>query len=201
MNMKNDFGYQNTSYKLQMIVEGELDKEEELLWQGQPNPKRLMLYSIPVVLFGIPWTAFALFWMWGASGFSRGGIESGPGMIFPLFGLPFVFIGLGMLSAPYWALRKGKGTVYVVTDKRAIIFQKGWGTKIQSIRPEKLLDITKKIRGDGSGDLIFSQCTVYSRDSSGDMRVQKVGFLGVERVNEVEDILEKLHQGSKEIPE
>ena len=37
---------------------------------------------------------------------------------FPLFGLPFVLIGLGMLTAPHWAKRKALRTAYAVTDRR-----------------------------------------------------------------------------------
>jgi hypothetical protein len=42
-------------------------------------------------------------------------------VLFPLFGVPFVLIGLGMLAAPYWMRRKAQNTVYALTDKRALI--------------------------------------------------------------------------------
>ncbi|MCP4710062.1 MAG: PH domain-containing protein [Planctomycetes bacterium] len=192
--MNKDYGYGNTPNDLQMILDGEVDKDEELIWQGQPNPKRFLLFTIPIVIFGVIWTGMLIFMLTMALGFGNGG----PGMLILLFLIPFFLVGAGMLSSPYWAMRASKKTIYAVTDKRAIIIKKGWSTRIQSVRPEKLVNISKRIRGDGSGDLIFSQCTVYSRDSSGDLRVSNVGFYGVEQVNEVEDILEKLHEGPKE---
>jgi len=65
--------------------------------------------SIPIVLFGIPWTAAALFWMALTSGFEMPNFNFKDGFdVFPLFGIPFVFIGLEMLSSPLRMIRKAK---------------------------------------------------------------------------------------------
>src|SRR3712207_4913094 len=107
-------------------VRSELRDREHLVWAGQPRPSRVMRSAIPIVLFGIPWTAFAIFWMVVASGMLFGGFGGGgPGPFgaffscFPLFGLPFVLVGLGMLSSPFWMYRRAKRTCYAVTDQRA----------------------------------------------------------------------------------
>ncbi len=63
------------------------------------NPARMALKMIPMVLFGVLWTGFSVFWMWGASGFGQG---DRIGSLFALFGLPFVLIGLGMLLSPFY---------------------------------------------------------------------------------------------------
>jgi hypothetical protein len=54
---------------------------------------------------------------------------------------------------------------------------------------------------DGSGDLIFEEFLSVSRDSDGDMRSQRTerGFLGMENVREVEELVRKtLHSGKEE---
>src|SRR5262245_37691399 len=54
-------------------VRRELRDGERLLWAGQPLPELFAKATIPAVLFGIPWTAFAIFWIAGASGLLFGG--------------------------------------------------------------------------------------------------------------------------------
>ena len=92
-------------------VRSELRDHERLLWVRQPRAGRFARQALPLVLFGIPWTAFALFWTAAASGMLFGGAgNGGPGSFFPLFGLPFVLIGVGMLSSPCWFIRQAKRT-------------------------------------------------------------------------------------------
>jgi hypothetical protein len=180
-------------YELQMIVDGELNQGEDLVWSGQPRPVRFMLQCLPIVLFGIPWTAFAIFWICGAAGFKIPDFSKGESF-FPLFGIPFVLIGLGMLSSPLWAWRKAKKTVYTLTNQRAIIFQKSFSVTIESFGPDKLDDIVKNIRPDGSGDLIFERRISFSRSSKGGNRerIKKIGFFGISEVNHVEDLIAQI---------
>lgn len=178
-------------YPLRHLVDDELDRGELIRWVGQPDPSRFARQAWPIVLFGIPWTAFALFWMAGASGFQLpdpGALE--PFDFFPLFGLPFVLIGFGMLSAPFWLKWKAESTVYVVTDRRAIVFEGSRSVTVRSYTPDELGDLTRKQRPDGSGDLIFEREVSYT--SKGHRRVQERGFLAIQDVREVEDLVEVL---------
>src|SRR5207247_633237 len=115
------------SYDLESRIQPELDAGERILWCGQPNPGRMWIHAVPILIFGIPWTLFAVFWMAMAIGF--GTHASGPPgpfrSLFPLFGLPFVLIGIGMLSAPYWMARTARSTIYAITDKRALVISGG----------------------------------------------------------------------------
>ena len=49
----------NIDYSAQQTAQAQLEPGERLLWWGKPDPKRGLLLTIPVVLFGIPWTAFS----------------------------------------------------------------------------------------------------------------------------------------------
>jgi len=181
--------------RLRSLVEYELADGEELIWAAQPDPRRFALKSLPIVLFGIPFTAFALFWIAGASGFKIPDFSKEIAF-FPLFGIPFVLIGLGMLSAPFWMMRKARRTAYVITARRAIIFQGGWSTKIRSFGPEDLQDLRRRQRRDGSGDVVFTKEISYG--NQGRHRIKDIGFLAIPDVKEVEDLLEEIvkqHRG------
>jgi hypothetical protein len=120
-------------------------------------------------------------------------MKEGPGLfsVFPLFGLPFILIGLGMLSSPLWAYRRAKKTVYVITDRRAITFEGGWSsTTIRNYPPEKLTDIFRTEKRDGSGNVIIARRAW--RDSDGDKQTEELGFLRIADVKDVERRLQNL---------
>jgi len=175
---------------LRSIVEHELDDGEQLLWLDQPKPVKFMLQTLPIVLFGIPWTAFAIFWMWGAAQGTKEADAPGPFKLFPLFGLPFILIGLGMLSSPLWAMKNAKKTAYAITDRRAIIFGGGHGINIRSFRPDQLREVHRTQKADGCGDIIFKEYKIH--DSEGHPRMKNIGFIGISNVRDVEDIIEAL---------
>jgi len=175
--------------RLQQIVSDELRADERTIWQSQPMAGLYARRSWPIVLFGIPWTAFAVFWVCGAAGFKMPTFSSGPDL-FPLFGVPFVLIGLGMLSTPLWMRRAAKRTVYVITDQRAIIIGGAFALEVESFAPERLTDIRRKQRRDGSGDLIFRTEVAHRRD--GRTHESHVGFIAIPDVKGVEFLIREL---------
>lgn len=178
--------------ELQTMIDSELSSGERVMWSVQPVPGRLARKATPIVLFGIPWTAFAIFWTvgatWGTSKIEGAGLFSA----FPLFGLPFILIGLGMLSSPYWVGRKARRTAYVLTNRRAIVLAGGWrgSITVRSFEPERLHDLRRKQYPDGSGDLVFAQD--IRRDSDGDRHTTDVGFLAIREVKSVEEMVRGL---------
>jgi hypothetical protein len=130
--------------ELATLVDDELASGERIVWVGQPIPSRYAFPSLGIVLFAIPWTAFAIFWMAAASGFKLPDLARGSGL-FSLFGVPFVLIGLGMLSTPFWMLRKARRTAYVITDQRALVVDCGaWGrVSLRSFEPAGLTDLRR----------------------------------------------------------
>lgn len=185
--------------RLRQFLNREVQPGEQLRWFGQPRPWRMAIRSIPIVLFAIPWTAFSIFWMamaGGAAWFSHEHTESAtaPSLspmdlfaCFPLFGLPFLLIGLGMLSSPFWMMRKARRTLYAVTDRRVIILSGSWSTTVTTLMPDQLRDLTRKEKLDGSGDLYFEQPPVY--ESRTQPRPTHRGFIGIPNVREVEELV------------
>jgi hypothetical protein len=180
-------------------IENELQPGEFIRWIEQPIPRFFTASSIVSVLFGIPWTSFSIFLMWGASRFKLPDLREGlqPQQLNALFGsapfffgVPFVLIGFRMLSSPVWAWQAARKTVYLVTDKRAISIHSGWSTTIRIYLPNQLKEIYRKERADGTGDVIIS--IRRWKDSDGDNMSEEIGFLGVRNPREVENILKQL---------
>lgn len=171
------------------IARDEMAPDERLFWAGRPDAKRLAFQTLPIVLFGIPWTCFTVFWVAVAAQGVWGSDTRAPGafVLFPLFGIPFVLVGLGMLSAPFWAYRKGQQTVYAVSDRRVLIIGGGKTRSVQSYTNEDIGTIERKERGDGSGDLIFSRTVSPTRNGSS--TTTPIGFFGIPDVRGVETIL------------
>jgi hypothetical protein len=172
------------------LIAAELQDGERIVWIGQPLPRRFARRSIPAVLFGIPWTAFTLF-MFAPAPKTWDMLGS-----FLALGVPFLLIGLAMISSPYWVIRKGRRTAYAVTDRRAIIFDGGWwsSTTILSFEPSRLHDIRRIQHADGSGDLIFER--TWKKDSDGDVQSTDHGFLAIADVKEVELLVQQLREAA-----
>lgn len=181
----------NIPKQLRRRVDREVQPGEVIRWIEQPVPRFLDISSISTVLFAIPWTGFAIFWTFGAAGFKVPDLSQGikPEHLFALFGLPFILVGLGMLSSPFWVWRKTLNTVYVITDRRAISFE---GKTIRSYAPEQLGNLYRHERSNGTiGSVIIS--TRNWTDSDGDKQSQEIGFIDVRNPQDVERRLRDLH--------
>lgn len=175
--------------QLQNLIARELERDEKVVWSAMPKPRYFAGPSAAAFLFAIPWTAFSVFWMVGAAGFKIPQFDQGFDF-FPLFGIPFVLIGIGMLSAPLWAYRNQLKTVYLVTDRRAITIDGGRSSTIRSYLPDDLKDIFRREHKDGTGDVIITRKTW--KDSDGDKQIQELGFLRVQNAKSVETMLRAL---------
>ncbi len=184
------------SPELEDKVNRELESDERVLWMEQPVPRYFTAMSTGMFLFAIPWTAFAVFWICGASGFEFPDFRKGGFAFFPLFGLPFLLIGVGMLTTPIWTRRKAAKTVYVITDRRAITFDGGWTTTIRSYPPDKLQNLFRKEKSDGTGDIILAQRAWA--DSEGHQQAMDLGFLNIRDPKTVENMLKKLAEKGTE---
>ncbi|MFC1835061.1 hypothetical protein ACFL2Q_10035 [Thermodesulfobacteriota bacterium] len=183
---------------LREMVRRELEPGETVTWMEMPVPKFFTQMSTAAFLFGIPWTAFAFFWTFGAAGFKIPDFSKGIGAFdfFPLFGLPFILIGFGMLLSPIWTYRKALKTVYAITDRRAITFKGGRSTTIRSYPPSALKNIYRKQRKGGTGDVIIPRKDWNDSDSN--RPTEEPGFLRVRDARRVEQMLRDL--ASREQP-
>lgn len=180
------------------VARRELRKGEKLIWADRPAPQALRRRHMTAFLFAIPFTAFACFWIWGAS---QAAGSSTMGSIFPLFGLPFLGVGLWMLTAPLRAARRAGSTVYAITDQRLFILRGGRTRSVQSFGPGDISKIERNEHDDGTGDVIFAE-EVASHSVSVTVgyrrrhrtQVRDVGFFGIAEAREVEAAVVKLRR-------
>ncbi len=183
------------------LVRGELAQGEVVRWVAQPKPGRWAIKSLGIALFGIPFAGFAVFWIikgfemnaWTAEHFpDKGG---GMDLCFPLFGLPFVLVGLAMLSSPLWMMYKANQTAYVITDRRAIVLEGGWGIHIRSFGPGDIDSIRRTLYADGTGDVVFAK-ELTGTSSGGRVQIKEWGFYAVPNPKEAEELLAALRSSA-----
>jgi hypothetical protein len=176
-------------------------------WIGRPRVFGLVLASFGIWFFAIPWTAFALFWesmvlvplLGEWFGYEVKG-EAGTGMrigmwVMALFGLPFILIGFGMLLAPYFAWRKGRRQLYVVSNRRLAFLETGTAMKVRSIPIDKVGEITRSEKKDGSGKLsIFMG---YDKDSDGDRVAKNETIADIPDVRALEKLIVDLRERAR----
>jgi hypothetical protein len=79
--------------------EGILAPGEEILWQGRPRASiRWTGLLTPLTFMGVIFTGFSTFWIAMAAVMTAGSGAPFPFNVFPLFGLPFLAVGLWMLG-------------------------------------------------------------------------------------------------------
>jgi hypothetical protein len=179
---------------LQQRLRAEIRPGESVAWASQPNAARYMKSGFKLWFFFIPWTAFALFWIAGASGFRMPRFDSG-WSLFPLFGLPFLLIGIGGLSLPLWLRYKAHSIIYAITSQRAIVIEGAKSITVKSYPAVDIADLERTEHPDGSGDLVLR--TERYRDSDGDRQTKRHGFFAVENVRNVERLIESLIQANQ----
>jgi hypothetical protein len=142
------------------IIGRELEPEEKQLWAGCPRQGIVLRGSDAIMIpFSIMWGGFAIFWEVTALGivFGADAETSVPGavaVIFPLFGIPFVIIGLYLMVGRFFLDAKARAnTTYGVTNTRAIIVSGIRSRQVKSLSLRTLSDITVTEKGDGTGTI------------------------------------------------
>ena len=176
----------------------ELQRGERVIWQGKAIG-RLTATSFSIWLFAIPWTAFALFWT-GMAGlftlFSGNGSGGAFDWIFPLFGLPFILVGIGMLATPFLGPRKAARTMFAITDQRVMRIYAGRQLSVQSLPLAEIGAMERTEMRDGSGSLKI-ELSQGSRGSSASGTSFTLGV--VEQVGIAEARIRELMQRSRRL--
>lgn len=172
-------------------VRTELKPSERLKWVGQPRIAPFVRGTIPMVIFGIPWTAFSI-------GFMAVAVTLSPPIPIGwlillrlgvgLFSCPFVLLGLALLSSPWWMRNRAQQTCYAITNQRAILWEPDFVgyVSIRSYKPAALGSIDTSENLDGSGSLVFE------RRRRGRQGVVQHGFMHIDKVRPVERLLREV---------
>jgi hypothetical protein len=151
-------------------IEPRLDPGEKLLWAGQPKQGvRLQPQDVFLIPFSLFWGGFAFVWetiaILGVLGFlsphHNGGAPEA--MIMPIFGIPFVLIGLYLIVGRFfYDAASRRKTFYAVTDRRAIILKEMWSINVMSYDFYSLGTLNLTERADGSGAILFGNSSPFS---------------------------------------
>lgn len=166
------------------LLERQLAPGEQLLWQGRP----LKLHGPRggfQKMFAVVFLAFACFWEVGA----LQALGAGPmGLIFPLFGIPFILVGLKMLFPGLGAGPRLRQTVYGITTRRAIAVSRG---RVTAWDRDAVTSVEKFYYADGTGDLVLSngQLEHYYHNGHSHTRAVTLVFAGLADVDAAEAAL------------
>jgi hypothetical protein len=163
---------------------------ERVLWAASPDRWAYASRYWKTALFGIPFASFAIFWTYQASHVPTAKGSPGFAVFFPLWGLMFVLFGLSMLLSPLLAAWSAGSVYYVVTERRAVIFEKKLKLKIQSFSRSAVSAYERVSSGGPGGNIIFQR--IADRGGRGATRVKEIGFIGLPEYSEAEQALNKL---------
>jgi hypothetical protein len=171
----------------------ELMPGESIVWQGE-QLARLEPAHFAIYLFAVPWTAFALFW----TALAAGGVSTMQGdddasviaWAFPLFGVPFIAVGLGMMAMPFKPLWDRGKILFAITDKRAIRLRLGKRLDVSTCPAERIGLVRRIEHSDGTGTLRLA--INIGRDSDGDRTTEYFEIGEVADVMNARDAIESL---------
>jgi hypothetical protein len=125
-----------------------LNLNEKLIWTGQPK-KGIVFRAADIFLipFSLLWCGFAIFWVYMAA---KGSI------LFAMFGIPFVIIGLIFVFGRFIIdAKQRENTFYGLTEQRIIIKSGVYRRSVKSLNIRTLSDIEYTEKSDGSGTINF----------------------------------------------
>jgi len=185
----------------EMVISQELDSGEDLLWAGRPQQgivfRSADIFMVPFSLF---WGGFAIFWEIMALRIPRE--KSGPvGIVFPLFGLPFVIVGLYLIFGRFLVdARQRKKTYYGLTNQRVIIVSGLFARRVKSLTLRTLTDVSLSERADMRGTITFGPEHPMGRFASGGAfpGMGSVGFPRFEMIDGAKMVYNQIREAQKE---
>ncbi len=154
-------------------VDSILRPTEYLCWAVRPQPRLRDCVRWDLFLFGLVWTAFVILgllsWL-DLVPISHDAVEIEDFVALGAFAL----VGLAILSAPLFQRRRIRRSLYLLTQRRAIILEprwRGWRHYLWALNKRLLL--RRSLEADGSGNLWFL------REYYADGQNHRNGFLGL----------------------
>ena len=130
------------------VARREMRPHEHLVWADRPVGGGRGAPAIGRILFGLLFGGFAVFWTSAAWLMTRGVKDGAFGLFFPLFGVPFIAVGAGIVVAGIRSWRDGGGTVYALSEERVVIIA---GGRKGTVRSLDLTAIRGVERAEGEG--------------------------------------------------
>ncbi len=176
-------------------ISSTLDANEHLIWSGRPREGFLLrkqdFYLIP---FSLMWGGFAIFWEFSVLKIAPKA-QSPTAEVFPLFGIPFVAIGLYIMFGRFFvdAYARSK-TTYGVTSDRIVIVSGIFSKQTKSLQLRTLSDVSLTEGSNGFGTITFGPTGTGGGFFPGNSwpnngRVVAPAFEMIDRAKDVYDII------------
>lgn len=179
---------------LRQQVKAELEPGESIRWIEQPVARAFTPTTISICLAGLPglliFGYFTYSW-WEATAldpelpgrafrqFNRVG-----GLLVGSFGL---LISCVPLVVPWLHWLGQRQTVYLITNRRALILEGSREIKVRSFDPRQLQDLYRREHSDGTGDIVIT--TRRWTDREGDSLSEEIGLMNIRNPRAVEQLL------------
>jgi hypothetical protein len=135
-----------------------LDPGERLLWAGQPRQGIVLRgHDVFMIPFSLLWGGMII--VWEVMAFVAVFQSKEPvTLLFPLFGLPFLAIGLYLIFGRFLVDARSRArTFYGITNERIIISSGIFSRNLKSLQLRTLSDVTLSEKSDGRGTISFGQ--------------------------------------------
>lgn len=171
-----------------------------VLWIGRPDWQKVLRWSMLFWIFAVPWTVFSVSWTLGAAAMIWGSpsdnmpstMRTVIGVVFPLWGVPFVAIGVGMMAAPFWMARKAFNTAHILTTESLITLTATptGSVDIKSVHVGRVQGTSLHEWRDGTGTVKIH--IGWKTDSDGDRVKDEETWICVPEAAKVERLIQKM---------
>jgi hypothetical protein len=135
------------------VARGEMRPQERLIWADRPIARVRGAQALGRIAFGILFGGFAAFWTSAAWVMTRGVSNDLFGVFFPLFGIPFIVVGGGIVVAGARSWRDGGAIVYALSDERVLIITGGQKRTVRSLDLKAIRGVERADGAGGSGTI------------------------------------------------
>lgn len=159
------------------LARAEMRPHERLVWADRPVGKAAAAPALGRIVFGFVFGGFAVLWTSAAWLMTRGAASGAFGIFFPLFGVPFIAVGAGIVVAGWRGWRAGGSTVYALTDQRVLIIAGGPQRTVRSLDLAAVRGVERREGAGGSGtiSLLIAGSSVLRETLAGVPDVARVG--------------------------
>lgn len=173
----------------------ELQRDERVLYIGQPRRGPVLAANLPILLFALFWCGISFpmaFLAWSnLLGFAPQikGLRPSGGMAWfvAVFMVPFVLIGAGLIYGFFQSVVGSANAIHAITDSRVLTVHGGRKTATESYAGHKINFVKRWDASNGSGSLEIAYGV--ERDSDGDPRPVTMTWSGIPDVRRAESAI------------
>jgi hypothetical protein len=200
----------NAARDIPQLFKPDLQKDEKILWSGQPEPQWFTAGDFFLIPFSLLWGGFAYSWEGSVLQIYLTNPKAGGALFMVFWGIPFVVIGTYFMFGRFFLQRLlQKNTFYALTNQRVIILSTFRGRSTQTLFLDNLPGINKTENKKGVGSIVFCSDAMFPRlggaasaSLSLTLNNRNRGALGlaaftnIKDVNKVYDLIAKQHNKS-----